>query len=41
MEDVIMVMVDVDQDGQQIATWTVAKETIYSEVMIIGIIVGQ
>lgn len=39
--DEIMVMVDVDQDGQWMVTWTVAKEKASSEVMIIEIIEEQ
>ena len=39
MQDEIMVTADVDQDGQWIATWTVAKEKVSSEVMIIEITV--
>ena len=39
--DEIMVTVDVDQDGQWMVTWTVAKEKVSSEVMIIEIIDEQ
>ena len=39
--DEIMVMADVDQDGQWMATWTVAKEKVFSEVMTIEIIDAQ
>ena len=39
--DEIMVMADVDQDGQWMVTWTAAKEKASSEVMIIEIIDEQ
>ena len=39
--DEIMVMADVDQDGQWMVTWTVAKEKVFSEVMTIEIIDAQ
>merc|ERR1719447_1468342 len=39
--DEIMVMADVDQDGQWMVTWTVVKEKASSEVMIIEIIDEQ
>ena len=39
--DEIMVMADVDQDGQWMVTWTVAKEKVFLEVMIIEIIDEQ
>ena len=39
--DEIMVMADVDQDGQWMVTLTVAKEKVFSEVMTIEIIDAQ
>ena len=39
--DEIMVMADVDQDGQWMVIWTVAKEKVFSEVMTIEIIDAQ
>ena len=39
--DEIMVMADVDQNGQWMVTWIVAKEKASSEVMIIEIIDEQ
>ena len=41
MQEEIMVTADVDQDGQWIATRTVAKEKVSSEVMIIEITAVQ
>merc|ERR1719204_105489 len=39
--DEIMVMADVYQDGQWMVTWTVVKEKVFLEVMIIEIIDEQ